>query len=91
MPAATLKRTREVPYVYPGDAQRDGIEGWVDVDFTIAPDGSTRDLAVRDPTPQATFDKAALDALSKWRFEPVQRNGVAVAQRATIRVRFSLQ
>ncbi|HEY4368203.1 MAG TPA: TonB family protein [Steroidobacteraceae bacterium] len=91
VPAATLKRTREVPYVYPRDAQRDGIEGWVDIDFTIAPDGSTQDLAVRASAPQDTFDKAALDALRKWRFEPVQRNGAAVAQRATVRVRFSLK
>lgn len=89
--AATLKRTREVASVYPRDARRDGVEGWVDIDFTIAQDGSTRNLVVRDAQPKDTFDKAALDALGKWRFEPVQRNGAAVAQRATVRLRFSLK
>lgn len=89
--AATLKRTREVAYVYPRDAERAGVEGWVDVEFTIAPDGTTTHLQVSSAEPKDIFDKAALDALSKWRFEPVQRNGAAVAQRATIRVRFALK
>lgn len=88
--AATIKRTREVPAVYPRDANLAGTEGWVDVDFTIATDGTTQDLVVRDASPQAVFDKAALEALRKWRFEPVLRNGAPVAQRATVRVRFSL-
>jgi len=91
MQAATLKRTREVAYVYPRDAERASVEGWVDVEFTIAPDGTTTNLQVRSAEPKDIFDKAALDALSKWRFEPVQRNGAPVAQRATIRVRFALK
>jgi len=88
--AASLKRTREVPPVYPRDAQRAGIEGWVQVEFTIAPDGSTRDLRVRDSAPTQVFDKAALDSVSKWRFEPIRKNGAPVAQRAVLQVRFVL-
>lgn len=88
--AATLKRIREVPAAYPREAMRNGTEGWVDIDFTIATDGTTQGLAVRDASPQNIFDKAALDALSKWRFEPVLRNGTPVAQRATLRVRFTV-
>jgi TonB family protein len=88
--AATLKRIREVPAVYPRDAAREGTEGWVQVEFTIAPDGSTRDLQVRDSAPAQVFDKAALDSVSKWRFEPVRRNGAPVAQRAVLQVRFVL-
>lgn len=88
--AAALKRTREVPAVYPKDAAREGTEGWVQVEFTIAPDGSTQDLQVRDSEPAAVFDKAALDSVSRWRFEPVRRNGAPVAQRAVLQVRFVL-
>ena len=89
--AATLKRVREVDAVYPRDAERDGVEGWVDVEFTIAPDGSTRDLVVRDALPREIFEKAALDSVRRWRFEPVLRNGEAAAQRAILRVRFVLE
>lgn len=88
--AASLKRVREVPPVYPREAQRSGTEGWVQVEFTIAPDGTTRDLQVRDSAPAQVFDKAALDSVSKWRFEPIRRNGAPVAQRAVLQVRFVL-
>lgn len=88
--AASLKRVREVPPAYPREAQRAGIEGWVQIEFTIAPDGSTRDLRILDSEPAQVFDKAALDSVSRWRFEPIRRNGERVAQRAAVQVRFVL-
>jgi TonB family protein len=36
------------------------------------------------------FDDAATSALSQWRFKPVMRDARAVAQRARIRIRFTL-
>jgi TonB family protein len=33
-------------------------------------------------------DRAALDALRRWRFEPIVRDGTPVAQRAKIRLAF---
>lgn len=89
--AAGLKRIREVPAEYPRNAQYAGTEGWVDVEFTIAPDGSTRDFAIRDADPRDVFENAAMDALRRWRFEPVQRDGEAVAQRALLRMTFELE
>jgi protein TonB len=86
--AATLARTREVAPDYPTQAAIDGTEGWVDIDFTIAPDGVPQDLKVRDASPKRLFDRAALASLRQWRFEPIQQNGAAVARRATLRVRF---
>jgi TonB family protein len=89
--AATLKRVREVPPVYPREAERLGIKGWVDVEFTIALDGTTQDVVVRNSQPQRTFDQAAVDAVKRWRFAPVMRDGSAVAQRAAMRIRFELK
>jgi TonB family protein len=91
VPAATLKRQHEVAPVYPREAQRNGIEGWVDVEFTIASDGATQDLVVRASQPRDVFEKSALDSVSRWRFNPVVRDGVPVAQRAYLRVKFVLQ
>lgn len=88
--AAKLKRVREVPPVYPRDAARAGTEGWVKVEFTIAPDGTTRDLEVRDSEPKVVFDRAALDSVSQWVFEPIRNNGAPVSQRAVLQVRFVL-
>ena len=89
--AGSLRRTFEVPAVYPPDAQRRAIQGWVDLEFTVARDGSTRDIVVTGAQPSRIFDKAASDALRRWRFEPVIRDGALVEQRARIRMQFSLQ
>jgi TonB family protein len=89
--AKGLKRLREVPPTYPREAERLGIRGWVDVEFTIAPDGSSQDVVVRNSEPQRTFDQAAVDAVKRWRFEPVVRDGAPVAQRAAMRIRFELK
>lgn len=89
--AKTLKRVREVPPNYPREAERQGISGWVDVEFTIAADGTTQDVAVSNSQPLRTFDQAAVDAVKRWRFEPVMRDGAAVSQRAAMRIRFELK
>lgn len=89
--AKTLKRLREVPPVYPREAARLGQQGWVDVEFTIAPDGTTQDLVVRNAEPLRTFDQSAIDAVKRWKFAPVMRDGAAVPQRAAVRIRFEVK
>jgi TonB family protein len=91
MQAKTLKRVREVAPVYPREAERLGIKGWVDVEFTIAPDGTTRDVIVRNAEPARTFYQSAVDAVKRWRFAPVMRDGSPVAQRAAMRIRFEVK
>ena len=89
--AKTLKLVREVPPSYPREAERQGLSGWVDVEFTVAPNGTTQDLVVRGAQPLRTFDQSAIDAVKRWRFEPVMRDGVPVPQRAAVRIRFQLK
>lgn len=86
--AAELRRTRQVAPTYPQRAAMSGIEGWVDIEFTITPEGVPTDLEVLDAKPRNTFNQAALRALSQWRFEPPSD---AQAQRAVIRLRFELE
>jgi TonB family protein len=91
MQAARLKRTREVAAFYPRQALLSGIEGWVDLDFTISPQGIPGDVTVRGSKPRRTFDRAAIEALRQWRFEPIVRDGAPVEQRATLRMIFKPQ
>jgi protein TonB len=65
------------------------VSGWVEMQFTVAPDGSVKDIVVTDADPKGTFDRAAANALRRWRYAPVIRDGEAVAQRASIRMRFT--
>jgi TonB family protein len=87
--AAALKRTRMVQPVYPESARKRGIEGWVELAFTVTPSGTVEDVEVRNASPAGTFDDAAIRALRGWRFEPVERNGERVAQRAMVRLKFA--
>ncbi|MFI4866907.1 MAG: hypothetical protein ACHQDB_07350 [Steroidobacterales bacterium] len=38
--------------------------------------------------PRGVFERAAITALAQSRYRPVERDGVAIAQRVRIRVRF---
>lgn len=88
--AKDLTVLRSVPAVYPRKAELAGTEGWVDLDFTVSADGSVENIEVRSAMPPRVFTPAAVTALSQWRYEPVTRNGVPVAQRARMRMRFVL-
>lgn len=86
--AGTLKRTRMVDPVYPETALKRGVEGWVELAFTVTTSGSVENLEVRSSSPAKTFDEAAIRAVRQWRFEPVERDGQKVPQRALVRLRF---
>lgn len=62
--------TRRVPPEYPMRAQRRGLEGYVEVRFTIQSDGSVdRDsLRVVEARPRNVFERAAIKAISRWQF-----------------------
>lgn len=87
--AATLKRVKMTPPQYPESARKRGIEGWVEVVFTVTPSGSVEDVEVRNASPTGVFEDAAIRAVRQWRFEPVVRNGEKVSQRAMIRLKFA--
>lgn len=87
--AASLKRVRMVNPVYPETARKRGVEGWVELAFTVMPNGSVDDVEVRNASPADIFDDAATRAIRQWRFEPIERNGEKVAQRAMVRLRFT--
>ena len=87
--ANSLKRTRTVQPIYPESARKRGVEGWVELAFTVQPNGSVADVEVRNASPADVFDDAAIRAIRGWRFEPVERNGERVAQRAMVRLRFA--
>ena len=54
---------------YPREALRDQVSGEVVVSFTVNPDGSVGDASIVSSNPRRVFDRAALDAIKKWKFE----------------------
>jgi TonB family protein len=88
--ASGLNLVKSVQPVYPKRAEQSGIEGWVDIEFTVAESGQVKDIAVRAANPPGVFDQAATGALSQWRYKPVLKDAAPIAQRARIRIRFAL-
>ncbi|HJS21605.1 MAG TPA: energy transducer TonB [Steroidobacteraceae bacterium] len=89
--ANTLARAKYVEPRYPSAALRKSQEGWVDMDFTVAADGSVQDITVRAASPVGVFEDAAVKSVSQWRYVPLKRNGRAIEQRARLRMRFTVE
>jgi protein TonB len=90
MPSDELDRVSSTDPVYPAPALRDGVEGWVELNFTITETGTVRDIEVVDATPRGVFESAATEALASWRYKPRIANGVPVAHRSTATLRFNV-
>lgn len=56
---------------YPRDAQRRRRAGTVEVEFTVGTDGSVTSSRVVNASPPRIFDREALQAVDRWRFQPV--------------------
>ncbi|MGH8197240.1 MAG: TonB family protein [Steroidobacteraceae bacterium] len=90
VPENQLRRTFFIAPAYPARARERDTEGWVDLEFTVSKDGTTREHSVRASEPVGVFDRAALDAVKRWRYEPRVVEGSVVDQRVEARLRFRL-
>jgi len=77
---------------YPPRALSRGLEGWVQVQFTITPTGTVKDPVVVNAEPKNIFDDAALKSIARWRYNPRVEGGVAV-ERVGVQtiIRFQLE
>ena len=66
-----------VPPDYPQRAISRGLEGWVQVQFTITGTGSVKDAVVVKSSSKI-FEEAALKSILRWRYNPKIEGGVAV-------------
>ena len=71
--------------VYPSRASRRGIEGWVELAFTITTTGATEGVRVVSEEPPGVFGRAAMKAVRKWKYKPQVIDG-KVQPRPDVRV-----
>ncbi len=88
--ANDLTLVRSVKPIYPSKAKHSKIEGWVELDFTVAESGAVKDIAVHSASAPGVFEDAAIRALSQWHYKPILRDAVPRPQRARVRIRFML-
>ncbi|MFN3242016.1 MAG: TonB family protein [Planctomycetota bacterium] len=92
VPAYTsaTRSDRGGPPAYPEKLRRMNREGTVVLRISVAADGTVDEVSLKTPSRYAGFNRAALRAARKWRFDPATENGVAVASETDIEVVFNL-
>ncbi len=74
---------------YPRVPASRGQEGYVVVEFTIAKDGTVRDVRVVESS-SSVFERSAIRAVQRWRYRPQIRDGQAY-DRTGVRVRLDFE
>ena len=90
VPAGSLELAHYSAPTFPVTARQRGVSGWVDIQFVVKSDGLVSDVSITGAEPVGIFEQAAVDAVKKWRYKPVERDGHAVNQRARLRMKFAL-
>ncbi len=83
---------REVKPQYTADAMRAKVQGIVELEAVVLPDGSVGDIRiVRSLDPVFGLDQEAIKAVKQWRFIPGTRFGQPVAVLVGVELQFTLR
>lgn len=74
---------------YPPASLRRGESGTVVVEARVDPRGNVSAVNVADGSGSRLLDRAAMDAVRRWRFEPARSNGEPVAATVRVPIEFS--
>jgi protein TonB len=73
---------------YPSQALRRGESGTVALRVEIGADGVPNEVGVANSSGSRQLDRAAMDAVRRWRFSPATRQGEAVAGTVVVPITF---
>jgi serine/threonine protein kinase len=101
-PAPASLPTADIPQVVMSDLRfrryveprffREGlpaVSGWVDIGFTVEADGRTSGVKILGGEPGGYWADTAAQAVRRWQFQPVARDGEGTAVRSEVRLRFA--
>lgn len=77
--------------VYPRRAREKGQEGRVTLRVRVLPNGEAGEVSVLESSGHRLLDRAARNAVERWRFTPAARAGQAVTADLDVPVRFQLR
>ena len=89
-PTREARLLQRVEPDYPPEAARGGVEGSVDLSFTVDPEGKVTDVIVDHSEPSDIFDRAAALAVRRWRYEPKLLSGTPVEEHLQVHLTFKL-
>ena len=82
-------RLSHVEPIYPRIAIAAKVDGTVILEATVDESGAVKDVKVLRSIP--LLDRAAIDAVKRWRYTPTRLNGIAVPILLTVTVTFTLR
>jgi TonB family protein len=85
-----MKIVHQVTPQYPVQAKTDRLSGKVVLDAIIGKDGTVENIKVQQSL-REDCDRAAIDAVRQWKYEPVMLNGEPTEVETSITVTFSLK
>lgn len=80
-----------IPPNYPRMAKRRNIQGYVILNFTIDKKGNVKNIIIKEAKPKGYFEKAAKQAMLRWKFKPKYDGEKAVEQLAQQKMEFTLR
>jgi protein TonB len=81
----------QVKPVYPSSARRLGVEGTALLSVYVAADGQVTEVQVHESAGHPDLDRAAVDAVRRWRFEPGRRGAEPIGMWVRLPVHFVLR
>ena len=78
----------DVRPIYPALAKQTRAHGMVEIDIVVGPEGDVAQARVTKSVP--LLDRAALDAVKKWKYAPTIVNGVAVPVKLSVGLSFAM-
>lgn len=76
---------------YPAAAMRNGDQGTVMVRVEVGTDGVPTSVDVAQRSGSRDLDRAAVNAVRQWRFQPAQRDGQPVSGAVTVPIDFKMR
>ena len=81
---------RSIPPIYPRMARESGLEGTVILRVLVRTSGIPGDVKIRKSSGHAILDKAATEAVRKWRFKPQKDGNIPIPKYVDIPLKFDL-
>jgi len=78
---------------YPSAAERQNVEGWVELTFTVNLKGEPQDVSVSSAQPRGYFEEAAIKSVKRWTFSPARNKDTGepiISKPISAKVDFSL-
>jgi RNA polymerase sigma factor (sigma-70 family) len=86
----TPKPKFQAPPIYPADLRKSEVGGTVVVDFVVNDKGEVQNAFALRST-QREFEASAIEAVSRWKFEPGQKEGLPVNARMQMPIVYTLE